>query len=512
MADITFNCANEPNPGRLIESLRHIGYSNYEAIADIVDNCFDAEADNVVIRITQARGDYHIIIADDGTGMDNDTLDQALRLGSLTERDPTTDLGKFGMGLVTAGLSLSRRTHVITKQAGSYLTSIVDIDEMVTANKFCKHLGPSDDHDKVFFDEILPSVEHGTIVCLTKTDGLTNKNVTQFASILRKELGEIHRYFITAGKTIVVNGEKTPPRDPLELDNPATQPFSDDVYPIEIGEDGHKVTESIRVRIVLVPQDDAQGDLALARNMLHQGFYGLRNNRQIFRADTLGLFVKHNSLNRMRAEIFFTGKLDNCLGIEFTKRDIEMTQSVRDQLGGHLQPQVITIKNQEKRRDAEKFSEDQAHLHEQASKVITEKSRLLLTPKARIEKRSPKTTEGGHQEPTSPTGRERRHFKETQSVSTSLRCKFLPQALGPTGQIYEADTQGRTVIIRWNTEHPFYRRFIMDNIQDGRLVTAVDFLVYSMACAELRSRDEDNYQFVNNMKAVISGNLRTLLS
>ena len=43
-------------------------------------------------------------------------------------------------------------------------------------------------------------------------------------------------------------------------------------------------------------------------------------------------------------------------------------------------------------------------------------------------------------------------------------------------------------------------------------MTAVDFLVYSMACAELRSRDEENLEFINNMKAVISANLRTLLS
>jgi hypothetical protein len=29
---------NDPNAGRLIESLRYLGYGNYEAIADIVDN------------------------------------------------------------------------------------------------------------------------------------------------------------------------------------------------------------------------------------------------------------------------------------------------------------------------------------------------------------------------------------------------------------------------------------------------------------------------------------------
>ena len=103
---LEFNKPNEPNPARLIESLRHVGYGNYEAIADLVDNCFDAEADRVFIQISQHRGDFHITVADNGWGMGRETLDQALKLGSLTERDIATDLGKFGMGLVTASLSL----------------------------------------------------------------------------------------------------------------------------------------------------------------------------------------------------------------------------------------------------------------------------------------------------------------------------------------------------------------------------------------------------------------------
>ena len=32
-----------PNAAKLIESLRHLGYDNYHAIADIVDNSIDAE-------------------------------------------------------------------------------------------------------------------------------------------------------------------------------------------------------------------------------------------------------------------------------------------------------------------------------------------------------------------------------------------------------------------------------------------------------------------------------------
>jgi len=509
----TFNKLNEPNPARLIESLRHIGYSNYEAMADIVDNSFDAEASTISITVGKARDDFEIVIADNGLGMDYETLDQALRLGSLTERDHATDLGKFGMGLVTAGLSLSRRTQVITKQSSEYLTSIIDVDEVQTSNAFCKHLEESSDEEKRFFDRTAGDVESGTILTLTKTDGLTNRNTTQLANILRKQLGEIHRCFLMAGKSLFVNEELVKPIDPLMLDDPHTEIFSDELYPVEIDENGTKSTERIRVRIALIPHDFAAGENRLAKALQHQGFYLMRNNRQIQHGVTLDYFTKHNDFNRMRGEIFLSGKLDKYVGIEFTKRTVVFDQAIQDKLGQHLRGQCTTIKRRESGRSVEHASTEQDKFHEQASKAITEKSRLLMTPKAVIEKRSPKTPKNGHRDAKTPTTpRERKNLTNTRPSGDVERCRFLKHRLGPNGQIFECDLEGKTVVIRWNIEHPFYKRFVVDNQDDGRLITAVDFFVYSMACAELREREEDHVEFINNMKAVISANLRTLLT
>ena len=84
--------------------------------------------------------------------------------------------------------------------------------------------------------------------------------------------------------------------------------------------------------------------------------------------------------------------------------------------------------------------------------------------------------------------------------------------MGPNGQIYECDMEGRRLILRYNVEHPFYQRFIVENVNDGRVVTAADFLIYSMASAELRMLDSGELDAVNNFKAVMSSNLRTLLN
>ena len=85
---LSFNQKNDPNPSKFLESYRYLGYSNYSAIADLVDNSFDAEADNVWITTQKLKdGNFIITISDDGSGMDRATLEQAYRLGALVERN-----------------------------------------------------------------------------------------------------------------------------------------------------------------------------------------------------------------------------------------------------------------------------------------------------------------------------------------------------------------------------------------------------------------------------------------
>src|SRR5882762_489370 len=73
---MNFDRPNDPNAGRLVESLRYLGYGNYEAIADLVDNSIDAEGQRIAIHIQQKSGQAQISIADNGTGMTQDVLDQ----------------------------------------------------------------------------------------------------------------------------------------------------------------------------------------------------------------------------------------------------------------------------------------------------------------------------------------------------------------------------------------------------------------------------------------------------
>jgi len=506
-----YDRANDPNAGRLIESLRYLGYGNYEAIADLVDNSIDAEAQKISIRVQQKSSQPYLSIADNGSGMKKEVLDEAMRLGSLTSRDLNSDLGKFGMGLVTASLSIARRCHVLTRAGDGCWSSAWDVDEVVARNAFVKHLDAATKEEVELLNAEIGTESTGTLVALTNCDNLRNRNMSAFASTLKGHLGRVHRYFIQAGREFRVNGEVVAAIDPLQLHDSGTKTIIDEEFLIEVTEAGEDKHESVRVRIVLLPEVPAS-EFDVGRSMKAQGFYLMRNQREIMNAVTLNFFTKHNDFNRMRGEIFFPGTLDRMVGIEFTKRDVNLDQSLYDQLANTLIPTCRAIKRQEATKKRFETSEVQEQLHKQSAKAIAEKDKLLIKPKAVIEKRQPRKNagngHGGNKEPES----ERKNLTRTQALETRLNCEIREERLGPNGQIYECDMEGRKLVLRYNVEHPFYQRFIVDNVSDSRLVTAADFLIYSMATAELRMLNDGELDAVNNFKAVMSGNLRTLLN
>ena len=110
----------EPDASSMIETFRAIGYSIQSAIADIIDNSISAGAKNIRVDFQWKGADTWISIRDDGSGMTDKELIQAMRPGSRNpneERD-SKDLGRFGLGLKTASFSQCRKLSVISRKIG----------------------------------------------------------------------------------------------------------------------------------------------------------------------------------------------------------------------------------------------------------------------------------------------------------------------------------------------------------------------------------------------------------
>lgn len=93
-----------PSARRLIKSLRDIGYDFCTAVADLIDNSIEAGTSRVDVLVEYDGDNSYVRISDDGKGMSEEQLKEAMRYGS--ERTyKEEDLGKFGLGLKTASMS-----------------------------------------------------------------------------------------------------------------------------------------------------------------------------------------------------------------------------------------------------------------------------------------------------------------------------------------------------------------------------------------------------------------------
>ena len=79
------------------------------------------------------------------------------------------------------------------------------------------------------------------------------------------------------------------------------------------------------------------------------------------------------------------------------------------------------------------------------------------------------------------------------------------------GPLFYPFMSGSKVVIRWNVDHPFYEKILVSKKEDKTFVTAVDFLIYSLASAELKSRSDENISLFENIRCDMSTNLRVLL-
>lgn len=504
MKDFKPNCATLPNPAKLMDSLRHTGYDNYNAIADIVDNSIDANAENIKIEIHQEKKDFVIKVIDDGIGMDEQILSEALKLGSDTEKNIDNDLGRFGMGLCTAGLSMSRKTTVLTKQKnGNLLMGVNDLDWTIKYKEFKSYVGEPDDEGKRLFKELTKDSPQGTIVIFSNSDRIQNTNMTIFTNSLKKDIGRIFRRFIEADKKFYVNGGLVPMVDPLMLNEKGTHVYSDEEYPIKLETSNGMVEDSIRIRMVLLPDFGQTGNEDRGINPRNQGFYVLRNERELFAGETLDVYSRDPHLNRFRAEIYFSGSLDELVGVHFTKRNISMSQSLRDKIREITRSQINHLRNL---ADEQRPKADKEISHTDVERLISKKSKLLIKPPTQpIDEKREKDREGRI------TPADRSPFKEKPIERLKRICRFEEKKMDRTGPLFSPYMEGSKVVIVWNVDHPFYEKILVSKKEDKTFVTSIDFLIYSLASAELKSRSDENVALFENIRSDMSTNLRVLI-
>lgn len=220
-----------PKASALIGSLRGLGYSPETALADLVDNSISAGADAVEIDLQWNSGSPIAAILDNGRGMDESALGEAMRLGGqgpdALRND--NDLGRFGLGLKTASLSQSRRVTVVTKSVQAVSAVLLDVGIIEMRGWIAVVPEPLPDHP--FMTELLKRPA-GTVVLWNEIDALSGlAGLGKEAFFLRLEeirahLGMVFHRFIGGDAThlsIILNGRPVKSWDPFRATHAATK-------------------------------------------------------------------------------------------------------------------------------------------------------------------------------------------------------------------------------------------------------------------------------------------------
>ena len=166
---------NQPDAPRLIYGLRDTGYSFNTAAADIIDNSIAANATEVNIRIELAEdGRKFVCFGDNGDGMDNEMLFNAMRYGAPA-RANLASLGKFGLGLKrhlarSASGLLSFPGNLKFPNSPNWHGDLEYVEEQNQWEMLSKEM-TADDYD--LFEELCG--EKGTLVVWSKCDRLLSK-------------------------------------------------------------------------------------------------------------------------------------------------------------------------------------------------------------------------------------------------------------------------------------------------------------------------------------------------
>jgi hypothetical protein len=302
-----------PRAAAIFESLRAFGYDLPTALADLVDNSISAEARHIDIHCEWAGADSIIRVIDDGCGMDDTTLVEAMRLGGVGPLAPRAphDLGRFGLGLKTASLSQCRRLTVRSRRAGSpAATRRWDLDALDDWSLH-RDATPSGEAWLAPLDTMIG----GTVVLWENLDRLTagrdvrNDRHQQLfheqIDRVREHLGMVFHRLLSghAALRLAVNGRPVEPWDP----------FLEEHQPQRLGterlrHDGETVT--VRGYILphvsrLMPAEHLRG--GGPRGWLaQQGFYVYRRDRLLVAGDWLGLGWKkdaHMQLARLAVDL-----------------------------------------------------------------------------------------------------------------------------------------------------------------------------------------------------------------
>ena len=334
-----------PRADVLMESLRATGYSLPDAVSDLIDNSITAGARNIWLNFHWSGADSRAFFLDDGSGMSETELIDAMRIGSQSPRETRepSDLGRFGLGLKTASVSQARSLTVATHTAKGDAIHIRrwDLDHLASTGDWQLLNVPIETSDVDI--KRLSQLDHGTLVVWDKLDrlvgdvGADNKRARQQFHDALREVEEhlamvFHRFIVGSNSvSIWLNEQRIESWDPFLSGETATQRLSQET--LGPSDAAIEVTPYVLPHHTHLTAEQHRAAAGPTGWNAQQGFYVYRNRRLLLPGDWLGLgFTKEEHYKLARIRIDLPNCLDHEWEIDVRKSRARPPQDYRDAL------------------------------------------------------------------------------------------------------------------------------------------------------------------------------------
>lgn len=515
------------NAARVLAALGRIGYHPISAVLDIVDNSVSASAAKIVIKMSLIQGTSDgpgrrrtlidsFSIIDNGQGMDEDGINNALSLGSSEEYYCAGTLSKFGLGLKSASSSLGKRLLICSRQEGkAALTAILDQNKLTDNYEY--DLSSSTKEEIQILDSHCGKGKSGTIIKIEDIHHESMPKAIEIIEGIKDKAGIIFYYHLKGTEPVSKkidlsinydgNDERIEPLDPLfcneigkkngDLDERNWDGMSVKwiQHPQKFQLDP-KGTASAVVEITQLPHPPSVntfGDMSQAEcrqkyniGAGNYGFYIYRNGRLISWADSLnGQIPQDQDLYSFRGRILIEGDADDVLNLDVTKSRIYLSEIAHDQ----LTPIVSEAKKKSrsswqnaKKTIAQKTSSDpHAEINAELDKFgdLDEKGQILdeeTAPEKERKKMKERRKKIAKESPIKPEESEK-------LVKQGQRVQYVDEL--DNNQLWERALDAKEgLIVRVNKAHRLYRDIISIHSENSDLIKILDIFFFSLAKGE----------------------------
>ena len=510
-----------PDPSRVMEGLRDTGYTFNTAMADIVDNSISAGATKVDVTINLLPNDeITIYIADNGCGMDNEGLMNAMTYGSRMRDDPKS-LGKFGLGLKTASTAFCRSLSVLSKtEINGYNKYCWDIDHVSKVGEW-ELIKKDIDQDEVDLLEETTDGKAGTLVIWEKIDRVQggkssiSKAYKRIVEDLKKHFAMVYQRYLDPdfklceNLTIKVNGEPIEPWDPFCRNEEHTIIHSEFDQPV-ILRDGSQ--ETFHVASYILPRPEQFSSLEAQKRArvsnTTAGIWVYREDRLIHFGDWLDLYVPEPHVSLLRVELSFSHKLDEALNIDIKKSKILLSEEIFNFLKTTYLPsprnQAIDIYNSAQAKKAIKKSEDKGS-HTLSNRTIEDKASEVITSAVKII-----NAEKGEVQISNNNGTSLGTIRILDMPETS-KCRVVVEEKGDDTFLWEPGLVNGEHAVVINANHPFYYK-AYSKIKDTSVASAFDLLLWSFVEAEYSTYTQEVRDQYKDMRYQTSSKLKKLIN